>query len=119
MNTIPVEELEKLPDLIPGVEERQRSYLEVSAAVARPEPDLPRRIEEALERKEPRLIRLTVESTGHRKSLAETTTAIELQDLQPDQVFRRRYQREHSGEPPAELLDAFHLLVDEVAQGET
>ncbi len=114
-----MEELGKLPDRVSGVEERQRSYLEVSAAVDRPEPDLPRRIEEALERKEPRLIRLTVESTGHRKSLAETTTAIELQDLQPDQVFRRRYQREHSGEPPAELLDAFHLLVDEVAQGET
>ena len=43
---------------------------------------------------------------------------MELQDLQPDQVFRRRYERDHSGEPPAELLEAFHLLVDEVAQEE-
>ncbi len=113
-----LEELAKLPDLATGVEERQRSYLEVSAAVDRPQPDLPRRIEEALQHKEPRLIRLTLQSTGHRKSLAETTAAVELQDLQPDQVLRRRYEREHRGEPPPRLLDAFHLLVDEVAQGE-
>ena len=110
--------LADLPDLSPETQGWERSYLEVAAAIDRPQPDLPRRIEEALEGKEPRLVRLTLQSTGHHRSLAETAVAVELSDLQPEQVFLERYQRDHRGAPPGKLLQAFHQLVDEVAQEE-
>jgi exonuclease SbcD len=110
--------LADLPDLSPETQSWERSYLEVAGSIDRPQPDLPRRIEEALEGKEPRLVRLTLESSGHRRSLAETAVAVELSDLQPEQVFLERYHRDHQGAPPAELLQAFHQLVDEVAQEE-
>lgn len=111
-------ELERLPPRESGTEKQLRPYLEVAAVVDRPMPELPRLIEKVLEDREPRLIRLTLKMTGDHQGLADSSGAVELQDLRPDQVFRRRYARDHDGPPPPELLAAFHGLVDEVAQEE-
>ena len=111
-------ELERLPQRESGSEKHMRPYLEVSAEIDRPMPELPRLIDDALEDKDPRLIRLTLQVTGNRQGLADSSGVVELQDLHPDEVFRRRYARDHDGAPPPELLAAFHRLVDEVAQEE-
>lgn len=111
-------ELERLAPRESGSEKHTRPYLEVSVEIDRPLPELPRLIDKALEDKDPRLIRLTLQVTGNRQGLADSSGVVELQDLHPDEVFRRRYARDHDGAPPPELLAAFHRLVDEVAQEE-
>ncbi len=51
-----------------------------------------------------RLIRLGVSYTGSGADLVEAQPRRSLSELQPDDVFRRCYERSHQAEPPAELL---------------
>jgi len=110
--------LRELPSRPPSLPEGERPYLEVCVALERPEPGLRRQVEEALEGRAPRLVKLTVEHAGHGRTLAESAAAArDLKDLSPEEVFRSRYSRSHEGDPPPELLAAFHELVDLVGQG--
>jgi DNA repair protein SbcD/Mre11 len=116
----PVEEvLAALEALEPwdGAEIETRPYLEVCARLSRPEPNLRQIVETALEGKRPRLLKLAIEYTGDGAALADLKVGENLRDLQPDEVFVRRYRRLHEGEPPDELLAAFHELLDQVQQG--
>ena len=42
-----------------------------------------------------------------------------LSSLDPQEVLRRRYQRDYEGEPPAALLEAFDELLDLDGQAES
>ena len=84
----------------------ERPYLEVEVAVDRPEPALRQRIEAALEGKEPRLVRLGVAMAGSGLALGDVE-ARPIADLAPEEVFRRKYEREYGGAPPPEILHAF------------
>jgi exonuclease SbcD len=108
--------LRALPGRPDGLPEGERPYLEVCVALDRPEPGLRRQVEEALEGSAPRLVKLTAVHEGHGQSLAEAAAARDLKDLNPEEVFRSRYRRSHEGDPPPELLAAFHELVDQVGQ---
>lgn len=96
----------------------ERPYLEVCVALEAPAPELRRQVEEAAAGRRPRLCKITVEYTGDGIALADAGPAERLADLDPEEVFLRRWRRDHDAEPPPELLAAFHELLDEVRQGE-
>jgi exonuclease SbcD len=95
-----------------------RPLLEVRVLLDRPEPALRRRIEPALEGKGVRLVKITPELAGRGRALAEMAPHVRLAELRPEDVFIERYRRDYGVVPPAELLAAFHELVEQVARGE-
>lgn len=109
--------LRRLPARAAG-SEQARPFLEVCVCLPRPEPELRRKVEEALEGKAARLVKLTAQATGDARALADAATGEDLRSLGPEVVFRRRYQRDYPGEPAPALLEAFHELVEQVGQEE-
>src|SRR6266568_901133 len=95
--------------------EAARPLLEVEVRLEQPEPALRQRLDEALRGKESRLARLGVTLTGTGQSLGETQVRA-ISDLQPEEVFRAKWRKHHEGDPPPDLLLAFHELVDLVHQ---
>lgn len=93
-------------------------FLEVSVRLDEPVPGLRARIETALEGRRAQLARLVPVYTGTGRAAAEATQT-ELREIQPEEVFRLRYERDHEGAPSPELLDAFHELVESVQSGRT
>jgi exonuclease SbcD len=91
-------------------------YLEASVLLEKPEPGLRAMLETALEGRAARLARIVSHRTGTGETLAEAAGASSLRDLQPEEVFRLKYRRDHRSEPSPELLAAFHELVDAAAQ---
>ena len=67
----------------------------------------------ALEGKGVRLARISTRYTGTGQTLADALPKTSLNDLQPEDVLRQRWAREHEGEPPADLLAAYHQLIGE------
>jgi exonuclease SbcD len=114
-------ELARLPDWDGSTNPDTRPFLEVCVALARPDARLRLDVEEALLRKRPRLVKLSIEYTGHGEALAEGLPEQALRDLDPLEVFVRRYGRDHEGEPPPALVAAFDELLTEVlaARGTT
>jgi exonuclease SbcD len=94
-----------------------RPFLELCVALTRPEPQLRQDVDAALRGKRPRLVKLAIEYTGHGQSLAEGLPEQALRDLDPLEVFVRRYSRDHEGEPAQELVEAFDELLAEVRAG--
>jgi exonuclease SbcD len=105
-----LERLCALPALVEGTPRWKRPFLEVTVRLQGPEPLLRPQIEAALDDRAPRLVRLNVVHAGDGDPLAERHVA-HLADLTPEQVFRRRWKRDHDGEPPDGLLAAYHELV--------
>jgi exonuclease SbcD len=103
-------------DLTP---EREWPFLELAVALDRPDPELRPRLLDAVRGKRVRLVRIAPPLlSGDGRALADAEPQRTLQDLAPEEVFRRRWSRDHQGEPPNELLAAFHELLDEVQRGE-
>jgi len=98
--------------------EEWRPLLEVRPSLARPEPTLLARLHEVLEGKAARLIKWTPAYTGDGAALGDAAPGAALDDLDPVDVFRRRWASRHAGEPPEALLAAFDALLAE-ARGET
>ncbi len=63
-----------------------------------------------------RLLKVTASYTGSGNALADATGPAQLDALAPEQVFVRRYQSLHEGEPSTELMAAFHELVEQVGE---
>jgi exonuclease SbcD len=100
----------------PALPDWRRPFLEVAVRLEKPEPGLRRRLDEALADRAPRLVKITTERAGGAQPLAEAVPGASLDDLTPEEVFRRRWLRDHEGQPPAPLLAAFHQLLDAVGQ---
>jgi exonuclease SbcD len=107
-------ELRRLPLRGPGPD-AARPLLEVCVRVERPEPSLRQQVEEALAGKEARLARLGVETGGTALALGDVE-ARPLAELRPEQVFLRKWEKDFGGEPPGDVLAAFHELLDQVGQ---
>jgi len=107
-------QLEALSARDPSVPEAQRPYLEVRVALPRPEPSLRRDVEQALANKHARLVKLEVQYTGDGLSLGDAAPGTSLEQLEPEQVFVRRYKRDHRDPPEPELLELFHELLEDV-----
>jgi exonuclease SbcD len=96
----------------PAAEPRERwPLLEVQVLLPRPEPTLRADVERALEGKGVRLARIASSYTGDG---AVTVPEVDLDELQPEEVLRLKWSRDYGGEPPAELLSAFHETLDAV-----
>jgi len=91
--------------------------LEARVLLARPEPALRARLDEALEGRAARLVSYPVTLQGDGAALGDGAGAPDLAELNPFDVFRRRWASRFPGEPPAELLAAFDALLAE-ARGE-
>ncbi|HVV87773.1 MAG TPA: exonuclease SbcCD subunit D C-terminal domain-containing protein [Kofleriaceae bacterium] len=107
-------ELAVLPEAIDGEEPDARPFLEVRVRLAGPTPHLRAQIEEATRGKRPRLVKITSEAAGDGRALAEALPAEVLAELDPREVLRRRWRRQHDGELPAPVLAAFERLLAEV-----
>jgi exonuclease SbcD len=92
-------------------------YVEVRVRLERPEPGLRVQIEEALAGRPARLLKISPVYTGTRRALGDTASVRTLQEITPDEVFRLRYEQRYEGAPSADLLDAYHALVEQVQSG--
>ncbi|CAK0757517.1 Nuclease SbcCD subunit D [Gammaproteobacteria bacterium] len=91
-----------------------RPFLEVSILLSAPEPDLRRRLDEALEGYPVRLLNIVVHVPGDGGTLADALPESSLDRLEPDTVFARYYQQIHNTEPPTLLMEAFHELLESI-----
>ncbi|MCA8942919.1 MAG: exonuclease SbcCD subunit D C-terminal domain-containing protein [Planctomycetes bacterium] len=111
-------QLEALPERGDEPEE-ERPFLEVRVTLSQPEPNLRHVVERALEGRAPRLVRLSVELTGHGRSLADQNDPDQdLSELAPEAVFRSCYERAFETEPSAEVLREFDELLEAVRSEE-
>lgn len=106
--------LEALPPLTPDTIPGARPFLEVQVAMPRPEPSMRRRVEEAMDGKAARLVRIGVEFAGSGLALGDVYAKESLSELSPEQVFRKCYGRKFPDEPAPELLADFADLLHRV-----
>lgn len=91
-----------------------RPLLEVRLELAAADPGLRRRVEEALEGKAARLVRLTVVTpdAAEPPALADAAGPRRLLDLAPREVLLAAWRREHDeADPPPDVLAAFDELL--------
>ncbi|MBV8253675.1 MAG: exonuclease SbcCD subunit D C-terminal domain-containing protein [Chitinophaga sp.] len=107
--------LEKLP--ANGAEtDIPAPYLEVRVLLEGPEPALRHKIESTLQGKHIRLAKIDVKYTNGHSSVdaPETIAGSNLQELQPQDIFAKAYQVKYNNPVPAELLQLFHEVAQEV-----
>jgi exonuclease SbcD len=110
-----LEALQSLPDRGDGPDE-QRPLLEVRVALDKPEPALRKRIDEAMEGKKARLVRIAPPVFSGTGVGLPDSGAVGLSELSVEQVFLLKYKQKHGNDPSPEMLAAFHELHDFVAQ---
>jgi exonuclease SbcD len=112
-----LQDLSALPQRSDGPE-ALRPYLEVQVELDEPQPDLRRLLEEALAGREARLLRIAPpKRAGDGESLADAGVAT-IADLQPEAVFRLKFERDYKLQPSDELVASFHELLDLVKHRE-
>jgi exonuclease SbcD len=109
-------ELAALPALDPDEAPELRPFLEVHVRLDRPVPGLRDRIEQALDGKRPRLVKIGVVRAGDLAALGDAAPGVSLAELAPRDVVIRRWRRDHQGEPPPALLAALDALVARVQE---
>ncbi len=100
-----------LPPLAIDADPDLRPYLEVRVRLDQPTPQLRARLGQAVDGKAPRLVAITVERAGSGAALGDDAPGVSLADLEPRDVLRQRWRRDHEGEPPAALMAAFDELL--------
>ncbi len=96
----------ELPETAPGA----LPFLEVRVRLDAPEPGLRARVEAALKNKAVRLAKIETSSMA-RSASAAPLTLDQLDQLQPDDIFRRLYLQKYASEAPSEQLSAFAELM--------
>ncbi len=109
--------LEALDDSDDDSDPRTRPYLEVRVLLPEPEPTLRQQVDEALEGKAPRLLKLTTEYTGDGLALGDHTQDRDLAELTEEEVFVRCYEQRHDTDVPSPLLEAFREILGQVQDG--
>jgi exonuclease SbcD len=74
-------------------------------------------VESALLGKEARFARLTVETAGSGLALGDVDDRA-VADLQPEEVFKAKHEKDFGSSPSDDLLVAFQELLDQVNQVE-
>jgi exonuclease SbcD len=124
MNRMPDEGYLPLKPLLEQIAERPDRdlaakvlpYLELRVSLPSPEPTLRSQIEDALENKAVRLLAVRTDYTGGGKALADHPDDLGL--LEPEQVFRRAWQKQFEGPIPENVLSSFHELIELAEQSE-
>ncbi|MNY44112.1 hypothetical protein D3C86_1791080 [compost metagenome] len=106
------EVLEQLQALPAAELPRERQpWLEVRVQLEQPQPDLRQQIETALDGKGCRLVRIASEYRG---SQEEAPPLVGLDQLSPQELFRRSWQAEYGNEADAQVLQDFMTLLQAV-----
>lgn len=105
-----------LDDAGPDHDRELAPYVEIRVRMDQPEPQLRSHIEQALRGKHARLVKISQELTGDGRALADAPPPESLAELDPREVLRRRWRRDHQGDVPAAVMAAFEQLLAE-AQG--
>jgi exonuclease SbcD len=94
-------------------------YLQVRVLLDRPEPSLRSKIEQVLENKGVRLVKIE-SSYKHREQNHEPAfiSLEEVQKIQPDEVFLRLYQQKYGNSPDTALLTLFRDLLNQYQHDE-
>jgi len=110
--------LAELPNLdLFGIEE-ERPLLEVSVCVDGPVPGMRQRIEQALEGKHARLLKISLErEEKEHRPLTTALPSVTLESMQPEAVFLRCYKHQRNGDPPQQLISLFNELYESVSRG--
>lgn len=105
---------------VAGADLQQAPYLEVRVLLDGPEPGLRHKIETALSGKQVRLAKIDVKypAVNTAGSNAVAVTEDSLRQLQPADVLEQVYQSRYNTTVPAELLQLFNQVTQEVAQTE-
>ncbi len=91
-------------------------YLEIHVSLPTPEPTLRADVESALESRRVRLVGLHTEYTGTGAALGDTVEPQPLNELGVEDVFLKCWHVKYEEPPSAELIAAFHELVEHVEQ---
>jgi exonuclease SbcD len=94
-------------------------YLQVRVLLDKPEPSLRSKIEQVLENKGVRLVKIE-SSYKHREQNQEPAfiSLEEVQKIQPDEVFLRLYQQKYGNSPDTALLTLFRDLLNQYQHDE-
>ena len=107
--------VQALPPRDPQVADELLPLVEIAVRLTQPSPQLAERLARAIADRHARLVRVETVLSGRSEDGAEVADRpAELASLSPEDVFLRRYRRDHQGEVPAPLLSAFRQLLDQV-----
>lgn len=100
---------------LPVVSElNKQPYLEVRVRLDKPEPGLRTRIEAVLADKSVRLARIETRVTESTSEAAAAPVSVDdLNQMQPEDIFKRLFQSRYAGDVPVEQLSAFAELLHE------
>ncbi|KTC30250.1 exonuclease SbcD [Pseudomonas sp. ABAC61] len=109
-------QLGALPDIDLLAEEQRQPWLEVRVRLDEPQPDLRQQVENALQDKAVRLVRIAAEYAGSADGGGEDGSAglIELDQLSPEELFRRAWRDAYANEVDEQTLKDFALLLQDV-----
>jgi len=110
-----------LPKRDPTTPDELRPLVEVAVRLAQPSPQLGERIARAIADRQARLVRvevLTDAEAADRAAGGGDARPAELASWTPEQVFLRRYQKDHREPPAPALLQAFRELLEQVQHDE-
>ena len=106
--------IEELPGQVDD-ETLPRPFLEIKVTLEQPKPNLRLQVEQWLEGKQARLLKLTVAYSGHGQPLRSGKPS--LKELRVEDVFSQCYKRQFDGEPSSELEACFNQLLEEARSG--
>ncbi len=108
--------LSKLP-VNQGQDKATWAYLDIHIRLTQPQPQLAQLIEQQLDDKAVRLLRIHPYYQGKQQSLAQVQAELNLEDLKPEQVFEHCYQQQYDQFPSEALHKTFLQLLSECQQG--
>ncbi|WP_347900626.1 exonuclease SbcCD subunit D C-terminal domain-containing protein [Pseudomonas purpurea] len=113
-------QLSELPDIDLLAETQRQPWLEVRVRLDEPQPDLRQQIEIALQGKAVRLVRIAAEyaGSGGREGDDDSATLIELDQLTPQELFRRAWLDHYGNEVDDPTLNDFAQLLQDVQHEE-
>lgn len=109
-------QLGTLPDIDLLAEEQRQPWLEVRVRLDEPQPDLRQQLESALQGKAVRLVRIAAEYAGQGTHDTQDSGGqlIELDQLSPEELFRRAWRDAYANEADEQTLKDFALLLQDV-----
>jgi DNA repair protein SbcD/Mre11 len=102
-----------LPPRDPTTPAERLPFVEIAVRLAQPAPVLAEQLARAIADRAARLVRVEL-VTGAPVAVDSIESTAELASLSPEQVFLRRYRRDHAEPPPEHLLRAFRELLEQV-----
>ena len=100
--------------------DHQMTYplLEIKIELEKPEPDLRQQIELMIDDLAVRLLKISTYYPGKGEALADKKQQIRLEELHPEDVFQKCYQRNFEHKAPDKMMGLFHQLLESVEESE-